>query len=311
MGAETLTQPVPKDEMRPYQARDTLFHSIGWKLARGNARFCKDAVPAIGLQLIDMAGFSSTKTANMMRAELGLAGDFAVQTLATGSPAQASMLKTNTEITAIDGAPINDWPLVKSTSDWQRLKLAHDTVEASLRDDGMVVLTLASGQTINLIGEMVCSSRFELVGGGKKALADGSRVQFGARMAAFDFAEDELAAAIAHELAHNLLGHRKWLDKNGRTRKGIRATEREADRLMPWLLANAGYDPEAALRFMNRWGPKHSKGILRARTHDGWDERAEFIAAELVEVKTHFAKGGSADWPTHFRREIEPETAAR
>ena len=127
---------------------------------------------------------------------------------------------------------------------------------------------------------------------------------FGEDFVGFTFPEEELAAVIAHELSHNLLAHRAWLDAHGRKRKHVRASEREADRLMPWLLANAGYEPEAALRFMERWGPNHSAGIFRARTHEGWDERAEHIAAEIKRVKSHRAPDGSADWKTHFRREL-------
>ena len=45
----------------------------------------------------------------------------------------------------------------------------------------------------------------------------------------------------------------------------MRRTEREADRLMPWLLANAGYDPAAAARFWRQWGKKHDAGLLMVR----------------------------------------------
>ncbi len=80
----------------------------------------------------------------------------------------------------------------------------------------------------------------------------------------------------------------------------MRLTERDADRLMPWLLANAGYDPHAAARFMSRWGPRHGGGLLRKRTHDGWDERVEFIGAEIAVVERLMAEQGSADWSRHF-----------
>ena len=92
-----------------------------------------------------------------------------------------------------------------------------------------------------------------------------------------------------------------------RKRRAVRLTEREADRLMPWLLANAGYDPGAAHRFMVRWGKKHDPGVFRKRTHDGWDERAEFIAAEIPLVERLLKSEGHADWSRHFWREIDPD----
>jgi len=144
------------------------------------------------------------------------------------------------------------------------------------------------------------------MGEGNKAVADGNRVVIGIESPAFQYEEDELAALIAHELAHNLLGHTAWLDRNKRKRRHVRMTEREADRLIPWLLVNAGYDPRGGKRFFEKWGPRNDGWIFRARTHDGWDERAEFIEAEIPAIEALMAEHGKADWRTHFRREIDP-----
>lgn len=284
------------------QARDAVFQNIGWRLLRANANYCDNAHLQIGLQLQDAASFARPAS---VRSALELEGDFAVQTAAKGSPAFIANIAANREITAIDGADINGWA-AKQKLEWRRLKRAHDAIDTSLESNGYVIIHFAGGSAETLMGVRACPTRFELLGKGKKALADGSRVQFGAEFPAFDYPEDELAAVIAHELAHNLLRHRKWLDANGRKRRNIRATEREADRLMPWLIANAGYDPNAATRFMERWGPAHSKGLFRARTHDGWDERAEMIAQEVVTVKGRIAETGAADWSKYFRRGIKP-----
>ncbi len=288
-----------------FQMKDQVLQQVGQKLARGNAPYCVNARLTIGLTLTDMAGYSRP---DEVRTALGLKGDFAVATaggFARDSQADAYQLAPDLEITAVDGAKINDWPAEKRL-DWKRLKRVHDFVDASLIGNGEVALTLGGGQAVTLYGVPGCATRFELKSGGKKALADGARVQLGAEFPGFAYPEDEFAAVVAHELAHNVLEHRKWLDAKGRGRRAIRATEREADRLMPWLLANAGYDPRAAVRFMERWGPKHSKGIFRARTHDGWDERAEFVAAEAEIVTAYLAASGTADWPQFFRRDIAP-----
>jgi predicted Zn-dependent protease len=152
-------------------------------------------------------------------------------------------------------------------------------------------------------GVPACPSRFELLDSGGKAVADGKRVVIGRKFAGVGYDEDEFAAALAHEFAHNLLAHRAWLKGVGRKQSTIRVTEREADRLMPWLLANAGYPPDAATRFFERWGPGNDGWIFRARTHDGWDERAEAVAAEIEGMRPLVDGDGSADWRTHFVRE--------
>jgi hypothetical protein len=244
---------------------------------------------------------------DIARKALGLSGDFAVETAARGSPAAASgALTRNREIVALERFDPNQWP-AGAKMDWQRLVLAHDHIEAMLTEHGGIAVGFADGSTVRLQPAEVCATRFELMGEGTKAVADGSRVVIGINFPAFAYDEPVFAALVAHELAHNVLQHDAWLDRNGRSRKHVRRTEREADRLIPWLLANAGYDPAAGVTFMRQWGSKHDAGLLVLRKHDGWDERAEFIAAELPIIADLMARAGRADWTAHFRREIDPE----
>lgn len=289
--------------LQKLQSEDLRLQAIGWRLATGNARFC-DARPSIGLLLQDMANYGQPAR---MRAAAGIAGDIAVQAVVGGSPAALAGLAANDEILSIDGRPMAGLPRAKA-GDWARLAALHDAVEAALARDGRVSLAwrAADGERREAVieGMPACPSRFELLDSGGRAVADGKRVLIGRKFAGFGYVEDEVAAAVAHELAHNLLGHRAWLRAAGRTRKNIRVTEREADRLMPWLLANAGYDPGAAVRFFERWGPGNDGWIFRARTHDGWDERADFTRAELAPIAALVARDGAADWRLHFRREL-------
>ena len=286
-----------------YQDADQRLQDVGWQLARANAAFCPRVVPSVGLQLQDMASYGAPAIA---RKALGLVGDFAVQTAARGSPAAASgALIRNREITRLERFDPNQWP-AGAQMDWQRLVRAHDHVEAMLTEHGGIAIGFADGAEVRLQPVEVCATRFELMGEGKRAVADGSRVVIGMGFPAFAYAEPEFAGVVAHELAHNVLGHDAWLDRNGRSSRNVRRTEREADRLMPWLLANAGYDPAAAANFMEQWGSRHDAGLKMRRGHDGWDERAEFIAAELPLIAEAMARDGQADWRQHFRREIDP-----
>lgn len=288
-----------------YQDADQRLQDIGWQLARGNVGFCPKVVPSVGLQLQDMASYGAPDIA---RRALGLERDFAVQTAARGSPAaQSGALTRNREIVRLERLDPNQWP-AGDKMDWRRLKWAHDHVEAMLAEHGGIAIGFGDGSEVRLAPVEVCASRFELMGEGGKAVADGNRVVIGIGFPAFAYPEDEVfAALVAHELAHNVLGHDAWLDRNGRSRRHVRRAEREADRLIPWLLANAGYDPAAGVTFMTRWGKRHDSGWLMLRDHDGWDERAEFIAAELPQIADLMAHEGRADWRSHFRREIDPE----
>ncbi|WP_086618124.1 hypothetical protein [Erythrobacter tepidarius] len=311
LAAPLAAQPAPMIDyaaeravISRFQDADQRLQDVGWRLARGNAGFCPKVVASVGLQLQDMASYGAPEIA---RKALGLTGDFAVQTAARGSPAAlAQGVTRNREIIRLERLDPNAWPAGKAM-DWQRLLWAHDHVEAMLAEQGSITIGFADGAEVQLRPVAVCASRFELMGEGDMAVADGSRVVIGIDFPAFAYPEEDLfAALVAHELAHNVLGHDAWLDTHGRSRRHVRRTEREADRLMPWLLANAGYDPAAAARFWDRWGRKHDSGWLMLRNHDGWDERVEFVTAELPLIAELMAREGRADWSRHFRREIDP-----
>lgn len=284
------------------QARDQQLFATGWRLAHANAAFCENAGNALGFSILDAGGFGDP---GKVRRQLGLSGDLAVGAVAPGSPAADAGIARNDTLIALNDTVLADrYPRAKPA--WQRLIDVTAALDAAATA-GPVTLTLvrvgSAPRTATLTGTPACPSRFEVLDSGSRAAAEGTRVIFGRRFPGFAYPEPEFAAAVAHELAHNLLRHRATLDGKGRSLGNVRLTEREADRLMPWLLANSGYEPEAAVRFMERWGPRHGGGLFRKRTHEGWDERTEAIRAEVAKVKALMASDGKADWAQHFARE--------
>ncbi|MDY7096527.1 MAG: hypothetical protein SXU28_00155 [Pseudomonadota bacterium] len=288
-----------------FQNTDQRLQDVGWRLASANAPFCQKVIPSIGLQVQDVASFTRPAIA---KAALRLDGAFAVQSVAKGSPAAMGYaFARNREIARLGGQDPSTWP-AKDKLDWQRWVRTQKHITSELEQSGSIAVQFGDGEVKILNGVPICDVRFELMSGTSRAVSNTERVAIGDEFPSFNWAEeDEFAGVVAHEMAHTVLGHTVWLDRNKRKRKHVRATEREADRLMPWLLANAGYDPRAAIRFMERWGKKHGRSFLtRSFAYEGWDERAEHIAAEAAIVEKMMANEGKADWKTHFRREINP-----
>ncbi len=288
--------PSPPTALQQLQTLDARVQTIGWQLVRGNAPFCRETAPGIGLLLQDLAGYADPAP---LRAALRSSGDIAVQAVAADSPAAWGGLAPNDPLSAVAGQEVATLPQVKP-GDYARLAELHDRIDVSLRNTGRVEL-VRYGQFLTIVGEPVCITRFELLASGMKAAADGRRVVIGRKLVEM-FPEDELAAALAHELAHNLLGHRARLDASGRAWSKVKRTEREADRLSVWLLANAGYEPEAILRFFARWGPMTDLGPLSSPDHDRWKTRVRKITAEIAAMRAAMAKdpGGAANWSRDF-----------
>lgn len=286
-----------------FQAYDQVLQDVGWALAKGNAEFCPRTLPAIGLQVQDLATYGSPEVG---RVALGMTGDFAVQTAAEGSPAAlVSELSRNREIMRIGTEDPNLWPSDEDAI-WRRAARAHDLIDWLLARDGVLSVGLSDGGAARIEPVLVCAGRFEVLSRSDAASATAKRVLIGTENPAFHYPRDEFAALVAHEFAHLVLEHTAWRDRNGRSQRNIRITEQEADRLMPWLLANAGYDPREAMGWLERNRPASGGFLFFRGTHNKWRDRVAVIESELPVIEAVIARHGKADWATYFRREVDP-----
>ncbi|WP_068076942.1 M48 family metallopeptidase [Novosphingobium lentum] len=286
------------------QQADALVQTIGWKLAHGNARYCARTAPAIGLQLQDIANYDDPALA---RRVLGLSADIAVEAVADGSPAQAAGLDANDAVLMLAGRDLSALPAVKP-GDWQRLQGQHDAIDAAMLRDGKVTLTVrrdGTTRTVSIPGEPACAARFELDTDHGGARATAVRVIVSKKMVDEVRGDEEpVAAVLAHEFAHAALDHQGELKRAGRGTRQVRRTEQEADRLSVWLLANAGYPPEAAARFMRTWGPRHDLWIFAVPGHGRWTQRARMMDAEVSALHAAQARdpAHAANWQRDFVR---------
>lgn len=286
--APCAAQPV--DDL---QQADALVQTIGWKLSHANARFCPHGAPGIGLLLGDVQTFADPALA---RQAYGLSGDVAVAAVAAGSPAEAAGLAANVVVTAVDGVPIGPAPRKGS---WDRVWALQSRLEQAAARDGKVSLTLASGRVVTVDGVPSCAVRFILDDAKDNAGATRSQVRIG-REALDQLGRDEamVAAVLSHELAHAALDHETLLGPGRRPAAAVRSTEREADRLSVWIMANAGYPPEAALRMIRLIQPRGLL-VIPGPSHGKASTRAKDMAAEIAVMRAQ----PDLDWAQRFRRE--------
>ncbi|MEP7222326.1 MAG: hypothetical protein ABI673_06615 [Novosphingobium sp.] len=278
------------------QADDGRMQDIAFRLVTANASFCAHQQPTAGLLLLDVRNFSQP---DAVRAALNIAGDFAVEAVAAGSPANKTGLKVGEEVVVVADLALASLPAARS-GDFARLAKVHDRIDDELARHGALTIGLA-GRSDTLPGVPACRSRFELLTDGDRAVADGARVLISREALARAASVDEAAFLLAHELAHNVLDHRARLDASGRSSAAVRQTEREADRLGLWLMANAGYNPAAAPAFMRRYGPKGLLALVQEPTHDRAPDRARMLEAELaVMASAPVDSAGHRDWRARF-----------
>ncbi|MBJ7525844.1 MAG: PDZ domain-containing protein [Sphingomonadaceae bacterium] len=207
-----------------------------------------------------------------------------------GGAAQALGIKPGDAIIAVNKVDFTSPDLVKGKRASARLEKLQDMLGEALDTIGTANVTLMTAdgvKSVKLAPLAICASRFWVDAKSKlDAGADGVSVRVTAGLMAFT-ADDEaqLAAAVAHEMSHNLLGHRQRLAANGNSDKQILETEIEADRLSVWLMANAGYDTQAALHFMERYGRRTGRGIFSAGTHLRWKNRQKVMRREIALIQ--------------------------
>jgi len=208
------------------QARDRQLFAIGWRLATANAPFCEGAAPKLGLSVLDAGGFGDP---DAVRAQLGLTGDLAAGAVALDSPAAKAGMLANDTMLALNGSGLaGQFPRARPA--WQRLIDVTAALDAAAAK-GPVTVTYRHGQSapriVTVSGVPACPTRFEVLDSGSAAKSEGTRVIFGRNFPGFDYPEPEFAAAVAHEFAHNLLGHRKRLDGKGRSLGNVRLAARQ------------------------------------------------------------------------------------
>jgi len=303
--------------LKALQRLDQRMHTTGYRLVSANAGFCDTNVPHIGFLLHDLNQYGDKEAARQAH---GFANAIAINAVVPDSAAAASSLKVGDSLIAVDGQLVDEIDfdtekLAAEKPEYRRIAAVKARVlEAAA--DGRVALTImraGSRHEIAVAATQACPSQFQIqVSKNRDASADGKMVSISSTLAEYVLDDDELAAIAAHELAHNLLKHRDLLNAQkvnrgffgqfGKSAGRIKTAEIEADRLSVWLMANAGYDPEAAIRFWTRYGKQHGKGIFSAPTHYRWKKRVKLFEEEMAKMANAEAANGKYSPPLLLAR---------
>ncbi|MEE9433830.1 MAG: M48 family metallopeptidase [Sphingorhabdus sp.] len=292
--AHAASRPNDVAAYRALVAQDLRLATTGYRLAKANAAFCKKRERNPGWVIHDIGQYPDEATA---KSAFGFPRPLAIAAVVSGGPAAQAGLHAGDAFVSWNGEGYDWSETVGSKQAAFRVQgFSNNLTKAWLSRAGQkftLISDQASDATVTTLApSLVCASGFVISSGSKAdAGADGRTVRVSAKLSEFAPGEDEFAAIVAHELAHNILEHRKQLDAArvkrgigrmfGKSKKLIRQTEIEADRLSVWLMANAGYEPRGALRFIERYGRKYGHGFFSDGTHYRWKKRMEIMAAEI------------------------------
>lgn len=288
----------------PASADDTVFEAIrnadaalarmGYRLATANAPLCDRLEPGTGL-LLHTPGQYSRDLRSEAVGHFRFDGPVGVEEVIAGSPAASAGIQRDDTLFTVGTARFASTD-PRAEASTAPLIAAYRQIAAVPADAPLEIHGRRGGQDYRRLVDPVpaCRTRFELVMRGEfTADADGEMVQISSRFLE-EYPEDLVAAAVAHELAHNILHHRRRLEEKGvsygmmagfgRNVRYFRQTELEADILSVSLLANAGYDPEVAVRFWEKFGPSNAGGVLRSRSHPAWPDRVATIRKAIAEL---------------------------
>jgi Zn-dependent protease with chaperone function len=289
---------------------------IAYRILAANAALCGERVAYVpGFKLATEARFSDKLRPAAQRI-LGLDRFTRVISVVPGSPA--------------DLAGVQRGDVVLAVGDWQ-VPLADDSPRRVFRNidnrlkrggpSAMPDLTIwRNGETlkVRLGWQLACNFDWEVRQEDLlNAFADGTRIIVTTGMLRFTRTDEDLVTIIGHEIAHDLMEHRKRKDRNAffgsladlvagslgfDTRDDIRHAareafgqdyEREADYVGLYLMANAGYPLDQCANLWRR---------MAAATYDtgepNWNashppnpERSVFINKTIAEIMRKKAAG--------------------
>lgn len=264
---------------------------VGYQLARAGLPHCNRAEAMTGMGLHDLSSYPERHRATIGKLYHMVSG-FGVRFVVAGSAADRAGLRANDEIIGLNGQSTNiiiaDPTTPKASS--ARTDAFEGAIRAALRQ-GPAALELRRDDrrfVVQLPVDIGCGGRFVVAeGNALDAWSDGLGVAITGRMVDFAADDDELAFVLAHELAHNILGHAERT--RGRSRLlasvgfgagPIKAAEIEADKFAIGLMRRAGHNVVASETLLHRLA--RARGPSFAFTHPGTKRRIEIIRAAAV-----------------------------
>jgi hypothetical protein len=288
---------APAGQDSTLREADRRVAAVAWRLALAGRPLCPQPQPLTGLLFHHLPEYEPADRPLMIEL-YGLDRGPGVLTVLGGTPAAKAGLVAGDVLLAVNHAPFESPRAIaaeRTPKAWRRrVEASEAQLEAQLRRGPAHLTVLREGREIDLMLDSVpgCPGKVRLARSTQtNAFANGGYVIMTTAMLAFLRSDDELAVVLAHEFAHNILGHPAMRDEDGLLAAfGVKASamwkrEAAADRFGLRLMAAAGYDLDAAIPFWRRYLRKYDWFPQIFRSHPSLGARERIAAREIAAIR--------------------------
>lgn len=276
--------------VRSLAAQEVGLATIAHRMALANSAACHRPEMMTGLILHDLTQYEPHQRHAVSRA-FALNSGFGVLQMVPGSAATRSGLQIDDEIIGLGDVRVEDPVSVSNRKkSFQRMEILLARLQSGLRHGNLPLLIRRKGQLhrVDLKGEPGCGGRLSLSHSSTlNAWADGKHIVLTTAMTKFVRSNDEIAFVIAHEMAHNILGHSHGANKTqgifGILKSGFRSVEMDADNYAVRLMSQAGFRPDAGVTFL-----QHSQRRLWwtfSLSHPSFGRRIQSVRTAISSLK--------------------------
>lgn len=303
-----------KISLKSTKNKNLNLEDIAYPLLVSAVPFCgENSKPVLGIKFANKFNFKESYR-GIASLQYGIEEDLIIIDTYETSPAEDAGLRVGDIVKEINSEPV-------ATGEDASEKIAAQ-LDNHLAVNRLVKLKIVRNdneKVFDVIAEQACDYTVLLVNSDDiNAFADGKRVAITQGMMEFVVQEQELSLVIAHELAHNSMGHIRSqrgnsligtiLDIAVGTATGIstqglfgqvatqvysKEFEAEADYVGLYIMANAGQEVEGAANFWRRLAATNPEGIKKGpmSSHPSTPKRFLAIEEGAKEIKRKIQAG--------------------